>query len=47
MNTQLAEFLEQVRESDRIIEEQEELREALYKRIDEILESEEKDIISL
>jgi superfamily I DNA/RNA helicase len=47
MKKELQEFVDQVRECDKLIEEQEELREALYKRIDEILEQEEQDIISL
>jgi hypothetical protein len=47
MKKELQEFIDQVRECDKLIEEQEELREALYKRIDEILEQEEQDIISL
>jgi superfamily I DNA/RNA helicase len=47
MNKKLQEFIDQVRECDKLIEEQEELREDLYKRIDEILEQEEQDIISL
>jgi hypothetical protein len=47
MNKKLQEFIDQVRECDKLIEEQEALREALYKRIDEILEQEEQDIISL
>jgi hypothetical protein len=45
--TKLQEFLEQVKECDKIIEQYENLREDLYKRIDEILENEERDIISL
>jgi hypothetical protein len=47
MKKELQEFIDQVRECDKLIEEQEELREDLYKRIDEILEQEEQDIISL
>jgi uncharacterized membrane protein YfhO len=47
MNAKLQEFLDQVKECDRIIEEQEKLREDLFNRIDEILENEENDIISL
>lgn len=47
MNKKLAEFLEQIKECDKIIEQQEELREALYKRVDEILESTDEDIIPL
>jgi hypothetical protein len=47
MNKKLQEFIDQVRECDKLIEEQEALREDLYKRIDEILEQEEQDIISL
>jgi hypothetical protein len=44
---QLKEFLAQVKDCDRLIEEQESLREDLFKRIDEIVESEGIDIISL
>jgi 2-keto-3-deoxy-L-rhamnonate aldolase RhmA len=44
---QLKEFLEQVKESDRIIEQEENRREELYKRIDEIVEIEGIDILSL
>jgi superfamily I DNA/RNA helicase len=47
MNKKLQEFIDQVKECDKLIEEQEMLREDLYKRIDEILEQEEQDIISL
>lgn len=47
MSTKLQEFLSQVKECDRIIEQQETLREDLYKRIDEILEEEELDFIPL
>jgi hypothetical protein len=47
MNNKLTEFLEQLKECDRIIEEQEGLRESIFKRIDEILENEEQDIIPL
>jgi hypothetical protein len=47
MNKKLQEFIDQVRECDKLIEEQEALREALYKRIDEILEAENIDILSL
>jgi hypothetical protein len=39
MNKNIQEFLDQVRECDRIIEEQELLREELYKRIDEEIEA--------
>jgi hypothetical protein len=46
-NAKLQEFLDQVKECDRIIEEQEKLREDLFNRIDEIIENEQIDIISL
>jgi hypothetical protein len=39
MNSKLKEFLEQLKEVDRKIEELEELRESLYSRVDEELES--------
>lgn len=45
MNSELYEFLDQVRECDQIIQEQEELREALYKRIDKIQEVEGEEIL--
>jgi hypothetical protein len=47
MKKELQEFIDQVRECDKLIEEQEQLREDLYKRIDEILEAENIDILSL
>jgi hypothetical protein len=47
MKKELQEFVDQVRECDKLIEEQEELREDLYKRIDKILEAENIDILSL
>jgi hypothetical protein len=47
MKKELLEFLEQVKESNRIIEMEEERLEGLYKRIDEILEAENIDILSL
>jgi hypothetical protein len=43
----LQEFLAQVKESQRRIEEEETLLEDLYKRIDEILDVEGIDILSL
>jgi hypothetical protein len=46
-NAKLQEFLDQVKECDRIIEEQEKLREDLFKRIDELIEEENIDILSL
>jgi hypothetical protein len=47
MTKELLEFLEQVKESHRVIEMEENRLEALHKRIDEILEAENIDILSL
>jgi hypothetical protein len=43
----LKEFLAQAKECERLIEEQEMLKEDIHKRIDEILELEGIDILSL
>ena len=45
--TKLQEFLDQVKECDRIIEEQEALRELIFKRLDEILENKDQDFFPL
>lgn len=46
MNKQLSEFLDQIRECERIIQEEEDKKDQLYKRVDAILEAEDIDIIS-
>jgi hypothetical protein len=43
----LKELLEQAKESDRIIEQEENRKEEIHKRIDEIIEIEGIDILSL